>query len=98
MRITNLPTVSFDDICEHFGWSFDDVSFTHMVENGCYVGINLDEDAIKERQEELEYMQAFEELDAFEMGYKHRLENEIQLIRYFNELGYNEEILVWICW
>lgn len=95
MRIEMMPTVSFDDIENHFGFGFDDVNFTDAVENGSYVGFELDEDAVNEREEDMRDMLKY---GATNHRYFTRLKNELTLINYFRELGYTDEILIWICW
>ena len=95
MRIEMMPTVSFDDIQNQFGFGFDDVSFTNEVENGSYAGFALDEDAIDERKEEMRDMLEYGDINHHRFA---RLKNELTLINYFRELGYTDEILIWICW
>lgn len=95
MRITNMPTVSFDDIAEHFGFSFSDVDFTNCVENGSYVGFELDEDANERR---VEALQDLERVGRSATGYGRKVKNELEIARYFNSLGYNDEILIYVNW
>ena len=90
-----IPTVNFEDIESHFGFGLNDVSFTEMVENGSYVGFGLDEDAIDRREEELSDMEEYGDTNHRRFT---RLKNELTLINYFRELGYTDEILIWICW
>lgn len=96
MRITMVPTVSFDDIQDKFGFHMKDVPFCDMAENGSYVSLALDEDEVTGISGELADME--ECTGAWDERYKSRLRNQLTLINYFRELGYTEEILIFICW
>lgn len=95
MRIEMYPTVDFADIKEEFGLSYKDYNFTNMVQNGSYVFFALDEDELEVRKEDIEYI---EKLGDCSSSHCKRLKNELALIEYFNSLGYNDAILICICW
>jgi hypothetical protein len=95
MRIEMLPTVSFDDIKTQFHYSFDDVTFTQMAENGSYVSFDLTKEHLAELLEEIADLEEWGEVY---MRRYHRLHNEVALIRYFNSLGYNDVMLIYISW
>lgn len=98
MRIEMLPTVLFDDIRTEFGFDFKDVYFTDCVENGTYVYFDLSEDAIAEREEEINYIDEYFHSDDSINRRRQRYKNELILIHYFRNLGYTDEILIFICW
>ena len=99
MRIEMCPTVSFEDIEAEFGFTMRDVTFTDEVENGTYAFFALDEDAIAEHQEEIDEIEAFgDEDDAYTVRRHNQLVHELQLIKYFNSLGYDDAILICIIW
>ena len=95
MKIEMCPTVAFGDIEEKFGLSYGDYNFTDMAENGAYVFFALDEDEIEARKEDIAYA---EEAGDGNSKYCKRLRNELALIEYFNSIGYNDAILICVCW
>ena len=99
MKIEMLPTVLFDDIRTEFGFDFGDVFFTDYVESGTYVYFDLSEDAIAEREEEIDDIDAFcNPNDDYSTRRRTRYKNELTLIHYFRNLGYTDEVLIFICW
>ena len=95
MRIEMYPTVDFEDIRAEFGLGYMDYNFTNMVENGSYIYFALDEDELEARKEDIAYA---EEAGDGNSNYCKRLKNELALIEYFNNLGYNDAILICIYW
>ena len=95
MRIEMCPTVNFEDIEAELGFHFEDFYFTQEVENGTYAFFALDEDAIAEHEGDIADCEKFNECDT---AYYRRMKNELQLIKYFNSLGYDDAILICIIW
>ena len=99
MRIEMLPTVLFDDIANEFDFDFGDVFFTDYVESGTYVYFDLSEDAIAEREDEIDNIKAFgDPNDPHDIRRHQRYKNELTLIHYFRNLGYTDEILIFVNW
>lgn len=93
MKINCLPVVDFEDISEELGTSFGDYCFCEMAENDSYQYLGLNEEAIENRKNALFY---YEKKEAFNRIRK--IENELELINFFRELGYKDAILIYISW
>lgn len=91
MNIKSLPVVNSWEIEEEFGIRVFDCPFTEMVENDSYVSLMLDDEALAILEDNYNY--------AIVKGQEFKkFEEEIELVKKFRELGYAEEILVFVSW
>ena len=93
MRINEMPVVSFDDIECHFDTCSTDYNFTECAENDSYIFFSLDEDALNARQEELDYYRTVQNENR-----ARKYANDIELQKYLNSRGYDDAILIYVCW
>lgn len=92
LKIKNMPTVSGDAIREEFNIDIFECEFTEMAENGSYVILNLNDKAVKNLKDSIDWEQgkSFHRLN--------KLKNELNLVEKLRELGYTDEILVFVFW
>ena len=91
MNIKTMPVVNSWEIEEEFGIRVFDCPFTEMVENDSYVSFHLDDEALADLEDNYNY--------AVVHGRNFKqFENEIELVKKFRELGYTEEILIFVSW
>lgn len=95
MKIITKPVVHSWDIEEEFGIRVFDCEFTQMAENDTYVSLCLNNDRIIDLWEDIKY---YSEKGDGEAPFVLRLKNELELINKFRDMGYNDEILVFVSW
>ena len=92
LKIKNMPTVSGDAIREEFNIDIFKCEFTEMAENGSYVVLNLNDDAIEDLKDSIEWEQGKSSIRL------NKLINQLNLVEKLRELGYTDEILVFVFW
>lgn len=92
LKIKNMPTVSGDAIREEFNIDIFECEFTEMAENGSYVTLRLDDDAVEDLKNSIEWQQSNPS------RYLNKLRNQLNLVEKLRELGYTDEILVFVSW
>ena len=93
IKVTNIPTVTCDDIERELGIRVYECEFAEMAENDSYVMLDLDNDHIEDIKADLDWNQG--KCNEF---LEKRLNNELTLINYFREQGYTDRILVFVSW
>ena len=91
MKIEMKPTITSSEIEKQFGFGLKDCECYQMCANDSYVTLCLDEDVIQDFKDEIESCPD-------EPEYVKRLSNDIVLIEYFRDLGYTDEILIYVSW
>ena len=81
--------ISCEDIKDIMGFRWDQLMSFREVENNSYNPMGLDDAALEELYEELEWCKN---------EYVERIENQIKLIEYLRSQGYRDSILVYIYW
>ena len=92
MKVTYVPTVNFDDICEEMGVDMGDFAFMQYAENCSYELINTDESAIVELKQDIEKWRPIN------LRKTQRLEKELELVYKLRALGCTNYVLVYVCW
>jgi hypothetical protein len=85
------PTVTSSEIEKQFGICLKDCECYQMCANDSYVALCLDEDIVQDMKDEIESCPD-------EPEYVKRLSNNIMLIEYFRDLGYTDEVLIYVSW
>lgn len=90
----NIPVythhyISCEDIEDIMGFRWDQLMSFSEAENDSYNSLELDDAALKELYEELEW---------YKDEYVHRIENQIKLVEHLRSQGYRDSILVYISW
>lgn len=111
VKVQSVPYIHCRDVRELIGAHWSDCEFAQMAENDSYRSIFCDDDSLKMLQEELEDEKAswgdltpeeFEdEEDCQRMrrrGPFARLENQIKLVEALREMGYCDEMLIYVSW
>ena len=92
LKVTNKPIIDFEELEREFNIHLDDCEFAEMAENGSYVPLFLNDEAVKDLEEAIdrERSKSFIRLT--------KLTNQLNLVKKLRELGYTDEILVFIFW
>lgn len=93
MKIVNVPTVTSDEILNEWDIRVFDCCFTECAENDSYVVLDLTEDRVEELKEDIEW-----QTGKGDSAYLHRLQNELDLVENFRNIGYTVSILVYVSW
>lgn len=93
MKINMVPSVNSWDVEEEFGMRIFDCNFTEMVENDSYVCLALNEEHIEDLKDNIEYCREHDRVVKAE-----QYENELDLVNKFRELGYKDEIIIFVSW
>ena len=111
VKVQSVPYIHCRDVRELIGAHWSDCEFAQMAENDSYRSIFCDDDSLKMLQEELEDEKTSwgnltpEEFED-EEEYQHlrrrspivRLENQIKLVEALREMGYHNEMLIYVTW
>ena len=92
LEIKNIPTIDGDEIEKEFGIRIFDCEFTEMVESGSYVTLYLNDNAVEDLKESIEWEQGKSSIRL------NKLMNQLNLVEKLRELGYTDKILVFIFW
>lgn len=92
IKVTMAPTIDIEDIEEQLNVHMSDFEFTEMAENGSYVTLCLDDDAI----EDLEDSIAWEE--GKNTRRQQKLRNQLILVRLLRDMGFKDYVLVNVFW
>lgn len=92
IKVTMAPVINIEDIEEQLDVHMSDFEFTQMAENGSYVTLYLDDDAI----EDLEDSIAWEE--GKDTRRQQRLRNQLTLVNLLRNMGFKDYVLVNIPW
>ena len=92
IKVTMAPTIDIEDIEEQLNVHMRDFEFTQMAENGSYVTLCLDDDAI----EDLEDGIAWEEGKSSRR--QDRLRNQLTLVHLLRDMGFKDYVLVNVFW
>ena len=92
MEIKNMPIIDCHDIETELGIHWSGFEFTQMAENGSYVSVDLTEEAIEELKEDIEW-----EIGKSKSRCK-RLQNQLNFVLMLREMGYTDNILVFVFW
>ena len=92
IKVTMAPTINIEDIEEQLNVHMSDFEFTQMAENGSYVTLCLDDDAI----EDLEDSIAWEE--GKDTRRQQKLRNQLTLVYLLRDMGFKDYVLVNIFW
>ena len=114
VKVQNVPYIHCEDVRELIGAHWSDCEFAQMAENDSYRSIFCDDNSLKMLQEELEDEKASwgdltpeEAKDEEEYQYLRRLcrrspiarlENQIKLVEALREMGYCDEMLIYVSW
>lgn len=111
VQVKVVPYINCEDVRELIGAHWSDCEFAQMAENDSYRSIGCDSDTLEMLREELEDEKASwgdltpEEFED-EEEYQHlrrrspfvRLENQIKLVEALREMGYCDEMLIYVSW
>ena len=111
VKVQSVPYIHCRDVRELIGAHWSDCEFAQMAENDSYRSIFCDDDSLEMLQEELEDEKTSwgnltpEEFED-EEEYQHlrrrspivRLENQIKLVEALREMGYHNEMLIYVTW
>lgn len=92
IKVTMAPTINIEDVERQLNVHMSDFEFTEMAENGSYVTLSLDDDAI----EDLEDSIAWEE--GKNTRRQQRLRNQLTLVHLLRDMGFKDYVLVSIFW
>lgn len=90
----NIPVythhyINCEDIKDIMGFQWDQLMSFSEAENDSYNSLELDDAALEELYEELEW---------YKDEYVYRIENQIKLVEHLRSQGYRDSILVYISW
>ena len=92
MKVIMRPTIDLEEVCDEMKLHLSDFEFTQMAENGSYVSVDLTEEAIEELKEDIEW-----EIGKSKSRCK-RLQNQLNFVLMLREMGYTDNILVFVFW
>lgn len=92
IKVTMAPTINIEDVERQLNVNMSDFEFTEMAENGSYVTLCLDDDAI----EDLEDSIAWEE--GKNARRQQRLRNQLTLVHLLRDMGFKDYVLVSVFW
>lgn len=92
IKVTMAPVIDIEDIEEQLNVHMGDFEFTQMAENGSYVTLGLDDDAV----EDLEDSIAWEE--GKDTRRQQRLRNQLTLVHLLRDMDFKDYVLVNIFW
>ena len=92
IKVTIVPTINIEDVERELNVHMSDFEFTEMAENGSYVTLCLDDDAI----EDLEDSIAWEE--GKDTRRQQRLRNQLTLVHLLRDMDFKDYVLVSIFW
>ena len=114
VQVNVVPYIRCEDVHELIGAHWSDCEFAQMAENDSYRSIGCDSDTLEMLREELKDEKAswgdltLEEIeDEEEYQYQRRLrrrspvarlENQIKLVEALREMGYCDEMLIYVSW
>lgn len=111
VKVQSVPYIHCEDVRELIGVHWSDCEFAQMAENDSYRSIFCDDNSLKMLQEELEDEKAswgdltpeeFEDEEDYQRWRRKspivRLENQIKLVEALREMGYNNEVLIYVSW
>lgn len=93
MKINMVPSVNSWEIEEEFGIRIFDCRCTEMVENDSYICLALNEEHIEDLKDNIEYCRTYGCPSTTK-----QYENELKLVNKFRELGYKDEIIIFVSW
>lgn len=92
IKVTMVPTIDIEDIEEQLNVHMDYFEFTQGVENGSYVTLCLDDDAVEDLEESI----AWEE--GKDTHRQQRLRNQLTLVHLLRDMGFKDYVLVSVFW
>ncbi|MEE1027762.1 MAG: hypothetical protein UH211_03650 [Agathobacter sp.] len=111
VKVHNVPYINCEDVRELIGAHWSDCEFAQMAENDSYRSIGCDSDTLEMLREELEDEKAswgdltpeeFEDEEDYQCMHRRspivRLENQIKLVKALREMGYHNEMLIYVSW
>lgn len=91
MNIKSLPVVNSWEIEEEFGININHCAFAKKCANDSYLSLALNDEYLADLEDAYNY--------AIISGQNFKqFENEIELVNKFRELGYTDEIIIFMCW
>ena len=93
MKINMVPSVNSWEIEEEFGIRIFDCRCAEMAENDSYICLALNEEHIEDLKDNIEYCREYDRVVQAE-----KYENELKLVNKFRELGYKDEIMIFVSW
>lgn len=111
VQVKVVPYINCEDVRELIGAHWSDCEFVQMAENDSYRSISCDSDTLEMLREELEDEKAswgdltpeeFEDEEEYQRLRRRspfvRLENQIKLVEALREMGYCDEMLIYVSW
>lgn len=111
VQVNVVPYINCEDVRELIGAHWSDCEFAQMAENDSYRSIGCDSDTLEMLREELEDEKAswgdltpeeFEDEEEYQYLRRRspvtRLENQIKLVEALREMGYCDEMLIYVSW
>ena len=111
VQVNVVPYIHCRDVRELIGAHWSDCEFAQMAENDSYRSIGCDYDTLEMLREELEDEKAswgdltpeeFEDEEDYQRFIRRspfaRLENQIKLVEALREMGYCDEMLIYVSW
>ena len=111
VQVNVVPYIHCRDVRELIGAHWSDCEFAQMAENDSYRSIGCDYDTLEMLREELEDEKAswgdltpedFEDEEEYQCLRRRspvvRLENQIKLVEALREMGYCDEMLIYVSW
>ena len=92
IKVTMTPIINIEDVERQLNVHMSDFEFTEMAENGSYVTLCLDDDAIEDLEESI----AWEE--GKNIHRQQRLRNQLTLVHLLRDMGFKDYVLVSIFW
>ena len=92
LNITHKLVIDFEEFEKEFNIHLGDCEFTELAENGSYVPLFLNDEAVEDLKEAIDWEQGKSSIRL------NKLINQLNLVEKLRELGYTDEILVFIFW
>ena len=93
MKINMVPSVNNWEVEEEFGIRIFDCNFAEMAANDSCVCLALNEEHVEDLKDNIEYCREYDRVVKAE-----KYENELNLVNRFRELGYKDEIIIFVSW
>ena len=92
IKVTMAPTINIEDVERQLNVNMSDFEFTEMAENGSYVTLFLNDNAIEDLEDSISWE------EGKDASRQQRLRNQLTLVHLLRDMGLKDYILVSIFW
>ena len=92
MKVENIPTIDLDEAAIEMGLHFSHFEIAQMAENGSYHLLGTDDAAVEELKDDILWE------EGKSISRRNRLINQLALVHKLREMGYTNNVRVFIFW